>query len=170
MATETPPPDKATEPRRSDNATGEASGKHGAAGELYGYLAEYDTPGELVEAARKVKDAGYTEFDAYSPFPVHGIDPAMGIKRDDPAAADLRRRLRRRGQRPAPPVVLQRVPWGWNISGKPTWSIPANIPIAYELDDLARGAHVVLRHVGPQQAPAGLAPAVPQRPVPARHR
>ena len=50
-------------------------------GELYGYLAEYDTPGELVDACRKVRDAGYTEFDAYSPFPVHGIDGAMGIKR-----------------------------------------------------------------------------------------
>jgi hypothetical protein len=50
-------------------------------GELFGYLAEYDTPGDLVEAARKVRDAGYSDFDCYSPFPVHGIDTAMGIKR-----------------------------------------------------------------------------------------
>jgi len=50
-------------------------------GEIYGVLAEYDTPGELIDAARKVKDAGYTDFDCYSPFPVHGIDEAMGIKR-----------------------------------------------------------------------------------------
>ena len=50
-------------------------------GPLYGVIAEYDTPGELIEAARKVRDAGYTEFDCYSPFPVHGIDDAMGIKR-----------------------------------------------------------------------------------------
>ena len=50
-------------------------------GGLYGVLAEFDTPGELVEAARKVRDAGYTDFDCFSPFPVHGIDEAMGIKR-----------------------------------------------------------------------------------------
>src|SRR5262245_6698580 len=50
-------------------------------GELYGVLAEFDTPGALSKAARKVKDAGYTQFDAYSPFPVHGIDEAIGIPR-----------------------------------------------------------------------------------------
>ena len=63
MATEnetaTAVPDAATEPRPPED-TGDASGKHGTAGELYGYLAEYDTPGELVEAARKIKDAGFT--------------------------------------------------------------------------------------------------------------
>ena len=58
-----------------------SNGNGNGNGPLYGILAEYDTPGELLEAARKVKDAGYTEFDCYSPFPVHGIDPAMGIKR-----------------------------------------------------------------------------------------
>ena len=50
-------------------------------GRLYGVLAEYDTPGALIEGARKVREAGYTEFDCYSPFPVHGIDDAMGIRR-----------------------------------------------------------------------------------------
>ena len=40
--------------------------RHRPTGELYGLLAEYDTPGELVEAARKVRDAGYTDFDCYT--------------------------------------------------------------------------------------------------------
>ncbi len=108
-------------------------------GELYGLLAEFDTPGELVEAARRVRDAGFTEFDCYSPFPVHGIDPAMGIKRT------------------ILPLVIfgagfcgtvgglllqwycNAYAWTWNISGKPLWSIPANIPIAYELTILLAG-------------------------------
>src|SRR5512135_3895131 len=64
-----------------DHGNGNGNGNGSDDGELYGYMAEYDTPGELVEAARKVRDAGYTDFDCYSPFPVHGIDPAMGIKR-----------------------------------------------------------------------------------------
>ena len=47
---------------------------------LYGLLAEYESPGALIEAAKQVRKAGYTKFDCHSPFPVHGIDPAMGIK------------------------------------------------------------------------------------------
>jgi mono/diheme cytochrome c family protein len=102
-------------------------------GELYGYLAEYDTPGELIEAARKVRDEGYTDFDCYSPFPVHGIDPAMGIKR-----TILPLIIFAGGFTGAASGILLQwycnaYQWGWNISGKPTWSIPANIPIAYEL-------------------------------------
>ncbi len=128
---ETPVPDVATEPRPPED-TGDASGKHGTAGELYGYLAEYDTPGELVEAARKIKDAGFTEFDCYSPFPVHGIDPAMGIKR-----TILPLIVFGGGFSGAVGGMLLQWycnahAWTWNISGKPTWSIPANIPIAYE--------------------------------------
>jgi mono/diheme cytochrome c family protein len=101
-------------------------------GELYGVLAEYDTPGELIDAARKVRDAGYTDFDCYSPFPVHGIDEAMGIKRTI-----------------LPLIVfgggctgllggiflqwwMNAYNWPWNIGGKPAWSIPANVPIAFE--------------------------------------
>lgn len=101
-------------------------------GELYGYLAEYDTPGELVEACRKVRDAGYTEFDAYTPFPVHGIDNAIGIKR-----TILPLLVFGGGFTGAVGGLLLQWycnahAWTWNISGKPTWSIPANIPIAYE--------------------------------------
>lgn len=101
-------------------------------GRLYGVLAEYDTPGELVDAARKVRDAGFTEFDCYSPFPVHGIDEAMGIKRTILPVLIF-------GGGCAGTVgglLLQwwcnAYNWPWNISGKPTWSIPANIPIAFE--------------------------------------
>ncbi len=101
-------------------------------GQLYGVLAEYDTPGELIEAARKVRDAGYTEFDCFSPFPVHGIDEAMGIKR-----TILPLLVFGGGCAGAVGGILLQwwanaYNWPWNISGKPTWSIPANVPIAFE--------------------------------------
>lgn len=47
----------------------------------YGVLAEFADPGELLHAAEKVRDAGYKNFDCHSPFPVHGMDAAMGLKR-----------------------------------------------------------------------------------------
>ena len=48
---------------------------------IYGLLAEFDTPTELVAAATRVRDAGYKKTDAFSPFPIHEIDEALGIKR-----------------------------------------------------------------------------------------
>ncbi len=103
--------------------------EHGA---LYGVLAEYDTPGELVEAAKKVRDAGYTEFDCYSPFPVHGIDEAMGIKRTILPLLIFGGGFTGLVGGVALQWYCNAYSWGWNISGKPTWSIPANIPIAFE--------------------------------------
>ena len=45
---------------------------------VYGLMAEYPTPAALYHAAEKVRDAGYTRWDVFSPFPVHGMDEAMG--------------------------------------------------------------------------------------------
>lgn len=48
---------------------------------IYGIMAEFDTATELVDGARALRDAGYTKTDAFSPFPLHEIDEALGIKR-----------------------------------------------------------------------------------------
>lgn len=101
--------------------------------QVHGLLAEYKTPQELLDAARRVRDAGYSRWDTFSPFPVHGIDPAMGIKRTV-----------------LPWIVLcagltggtlalffqwwtSSVDYRWIVSGKPFWSVPANIPITFEV-------------------------------------
>lgn len=47
---------------------------------LVGLLAEYKDPKALIHAAEKLRDAGYKNFETYSPFPIHGMDPAMGIE------------------------------------------------------------------------------------------
>jgi hypothetical protein len=46
---------------------------------VYAVMGEFDDPHDLVEAGRKIKNMGYTKLDAMSPFPVHGIDDALGI-------------------------------------------------------------------------------------------
>jgi Protein of unknown function (DUF3341) len=48
---------------------------------VHGMIAEYATPADIYAAAEAVRDAGYSRWDLYSPFPIHGIDEAMGIRR-----------------------------------------------------------------------------------------
>ena len=47
---------------------------------LYGLVAEYDTPEQVVGAAEAARKAGYTKMDAYSPHPVEGIEDALGLQ------------------------------------------------------------------------------------------
>lgn len=44
-------------------------------------LAEFDSPYALLHAAEKIRAAGYKKFDCHSPFPIHGMDKAMGLGR-----------------------------------------------------------------------------------------
>ncbi|QQL44638.1 DUF3341 domain-containing protein [Sulfuriroseicoccus oceanibius] len=48
---------------------------------VYGYLARFETPTDLYKAAAKVRDKGFKKWDAYSSFPIHGMDAAMGLGR-----------------------------------------------------------------------------------------
>jgi hypothetical protein len=48
---------------------------------VYGYLAEFSSASALYKAAEKVRDAGFRKWDCHSPYPIHGLDEAMGIKR-----------------------------------------------------------------------------------------
>lgn len=45
----------------------------------WGVLAEFANPAELLEAAQALHDKGYTKFETWSPFPIHGMDDAMGL-------------------------------------------------------------------------------------------
>lgn len=47
----------------------------------HGLIASFATPGAIMAAAEKVRDAGYKRWDVHTPFPVHGMDHAMGLRR-----------------------------------------------------------------------------------------
>jgi hypothetical protein len=47
----------------------------------YGLLAEYETAADIMDAAIRCRDAGFTKWDVYTPFPIHGMDDAMGVKK-----------------------------------------------------------------------------------------
>lgn len=100
---------------------------------VYGLLAEFDTPDEVLEAAEKVRDAGYTRWDVHTPFPVHGMDGAMGIRR-----TVLPKIVFAGGVTGAAVALL--LQWFTNdfsypfiVSGKPYFSLPAFIPVTFEL-------------------------------------
>src|SRR6516162_3404986 len=58
-------------------------------GTIYGLLAEFDTPHDIIEAARKTTAAGYKKVDAYSPFPVEELWEAIGFHHNGVAAVVL---------------------------------------------------------------------------------
>ena len=49
--------------------------------DVFGIAATFRTAPDIYHACEKVRDAGYTRWDSYTPFPVHGIHHAMGLKR-----------------------------------------------------------------------------------------
>jgi hypothetical protein len=48
---------------------------------VHGYLAEFTSVKDVFHAAEQVRDAGFTSWDVHSPFPIHGLDDAMGLPR-----------------------------------------------------------------------------------------
>ncbi len=48
---------------------------------IHGLLAQFDTPADVYHAAEAVRDAGYKHWDVHAPFPIHGIEEAMGSRR-----------------------------------------------------------------------------------------
>ena len=48
---------------------------------VYGYVAEFGSAADIYHAAEKVRDAGFQKWDVHSPFPIHGMDAAMGLKK-----------------------------------------------------------------------------------------
>jgi mono/diheme cytochrome c family protein len=100
---------------------------------LYGLLAEFDSPGALIEGAKRVRAAGYRRWDCHSPFPVHGLDPAMGIK---PTILPI---LVFGGGITGTALAflmqwwVNAIDFPWIVSGKPYASLAMQIPIAFEV-------------------------------------
>lgn len=88
---------------------------------------------ECVVAAKKVREAGFKKFDAITPFPVHGMEEAVGIKRSFIPYITFGAGL----VGLCAGLLLQQwtmeVSWPINVGGKPFFSGPAFIPITFEL-------------------------------------
>lgn len=126
---------------RLNPSAGAASGHDETAPQkLFGVVAEYGSPDELMAAASRVRDAGYTRWDAITPFPVHGIEEAMGIKPTilpwftlclGLTGTSLGLFMQWYTNAVQLPYLISGYPF--LISGKPMFSLPANIPVSFEL-------------------------------------
>ena len=106
---------------------------------FYGLVAEYDTPGALVQACTQVRDAGFRRWDAHSPFPIHGIDPAMGIRPTILPVLVFGGAITGTGLALLMQWWMNAWAWQWVVAGKPYNSLPQQIPIAFEVTVLLAG-------------------------------
>jgi hypothetical protein len=100
--------------------------------ELYGLMAEFDTPTALVEAATRARLEGYREMDAYSPIPIEELADALGLRRTRlPRLVLLGGIIGGLGGY-ALQVWSQMVAYPLNVGGRPYHSWPQFIPVTFE--------------------------------------
>lgn len=99
----------------------------------FGWMAEFSDEHKLLDAARKVRDSGYTDTDAFTPFPVHGIDEALGIKPTKLPFIVLCFGLTGLSLALLMQWWMNGVDYMYIISGKPFGITPASIPVAFEM-------------------------------------
>ncbi|MEZ4808407.1 MAG: DUF3341 domain-containing protein [Flavobacteriales bacterium] len=98
--------------------------------------AVYEDPEQLKDGARKLVSNGVSVKDVFSPFPVHGLDPIIGVKRTRLAIASFMFGIT--GTALAVLGITYFMIWDWpmNIGGKPSQALyknlPAFVPVMFE--------------------------------------
>ncbi len=111
---------------------------------LYGALAEFENPARLFEACEKVRDAGFSDWDSHSPFPIHGIEKAMGFSWSKVPWWSLVFGLSGAAGGFLLQVWVSTIASPLVISGKPYLSWPAYIPVTFELGILCTAIGTLL--------------------------
>ena len=100
---------------------------------LHGLGAEFSSASALMQAAEKVRDAGFRKWDVYSPFPIHGMDAAMGFQRSRVSFFSLIGGIT--GLTTAFTLIYYTSALNYPLitQGKPYFSLEASMPIFFEL-------------------------------------
>ena len=99
----------------------------------WGTLAEFETPAALYHACEQVRDAGFRNWDAHTPFPVHGLDKAMGLPSSRVPWVALVTGLTGATIGFGLQTWVHAVTYPMVISGKPFFAWPTYVPITFEL-------------------------------------
>ncbi len=101
--------------------------------DVYGLLAEFSNPSTLMHAAESARERGYTRFDTHSPFPIHGMDRAMGLGNSKVGYFTLGGGITGLAVGYWLQWWTAAVDYPLNISGKPLFAIEPSIPIIFEV-------------------------------------
>ncbi|HOA38117.1 MAG TPA: DUF3341 domain-containing protein [Flavihumibacter sp.] len=107
-------------------------------------VGSFDDEKVLFPAVKKVRKAGYKLHDVYTPFPIHGLDTAMGLRDTSLHTAGFIYGIT--GTTTALTFMgwVFTKDWPLNIGGKPHFPLPAFIPITFELTVLFSAVGMVL--------------------------
>lgn len=100
---------------------------------LYGLMAEFERPGDLVAAATRARGEGYLRMDAYSPFPIHEMTAALGMRRTKLPTVVFVGGLVGFGTALLMQWFASAIHYPVNVGGRPLASWPMFIPITFEL-------------------------------------
>lgn len=111
---------------------------------IWGLVAEFEGPTALLTAAHRTREAGYRRIDAYVPFPVEGLDEALGLRRSVLPLLVLVGSLAGATGGFLMEYYAMAVSYPFNIGGRPLNSWPMFIPITFELAVLGGGLTAVI--------------------------
>lgn len=132
-------------------------------GQPFALLAEFESVGDVLHAAERVRDAGYLAWDVHSPIPIHHINTAMGLRptilpwitlAHGVAGALFGLLLTWWMNATTLPGISSSVQgYQFLVSGKPIYSLPANIPIIFETTVLFAAIGTLLGLMGLNKLP-----------------
>lgn len=111
---------------------------------LYGVLAQFESASKIYKACEKVRDAQYTRWDSFTPFPVHGLEKAMGLSRSKLPFVVFFFGLSGAAGAMTLQWWISAVDYPLIIAAKPYFSWQAFIPITFEVMVLFSAATAVI--------------------------
>lgn len=131
--------------------------------DVVGVAAFFDHPDHLMYAASQARDASYRDFDAYSPFPIHGMDEAMGLPRSWIPWVTFFAGLTGLSTAATIEFGIMGFDWPMIFGGKPFIAWPSFVPVMFELTVLFAGvttAIVMLAAAGCFRKPFIISPEI----------
>lgn len=111
-------------------------------------LGKFKKTGQVMKSVTALQNAGYAIYDVYTPFPVHGLDKLMGIKRSRLTVAAFLFGMTGTLAAISMMMYMNFIDWPQDIGGKPSYLAPAAVPISFELTVLFSAFGMVFTFFG----------------------